>query len=193
MQLLRTVRAEPLLVGSVLAGVAVLTVIGEAMSSPLTVPYAIFVLGAGLFIAWVHGRHPLSRGVLWLLAAWGVMHMAGGVIRFDDGAVLYNVDLGLGPLRFDRLVHAMGFGTSAVAAYQVLFQIIGRPAGLVGASVLIGLGIGAINETVEFLMSQVADTNVGGFTNTGWDLVANVVGCLIAGALLARRRRAARV
>jgi hypothetical protein len=51
-----------------------------------------------------------------------------------------------------------------------------------------GVGFGAINEMVEFLATRVVpDTNVGGFENTGWDLVANTVGAALA-ALWVRRQ-----
>ncbi len=39
----------------------------------------------------------------------------------------------------------------------------------------------AVNEVVEFIATiTLPGTNVGGYENTGWDLVANLVGCLIA-------------
>lgn len=53
--------------------------------------------------------------------------------------------------------------------------------------VLGGCGLGALNELVEFLISQtVPGTRIGGYENTGWDLVANLVGCLAAGTWLGR-------
>jgi hypothetical protein len=43
------------------------------------------------------------------------------------------------------------------------------------------MGFGAANEVVEFIASQmIAGTNVGGYINTGWDLVANSLGALLA-------------
>lgn len=54
---------------------------------------------------------------------------------------------------------------------------------------LAGLGIGAINETVEFLTTTAHQgAHVGGYTNTGWDLVANTIGIAIATMVLARPR-----
>ena len=44
-----------------------------------------------------------------------------------------------------------------------------------------GMGFGAFNEIVEFVATlTVPDTNVGGYINTGWDLVANMVGAIMA-------------
>lgn len=190
--MLASLRSERRLVGAVITAIALLAGVGWWLGAPLTLPYAVFVLAAMLVVASVHARTPLSRPVLWCLAAWGIAHMAGGVVLFDSGAVLYNVDLGLGPVRFDRLVHALGFGAATFAAHEVMVARVGPARALIPASILMGLGFGAINETVEFVMSQLIETNVGGFTNTGWDLVANVVGCVTAGVLLERRTPVAR-
>jgi hypothetical protein len=44
-----------------------------------------------------------------------------------------------------------------------------------------GMGLGALNEVVEFVaVLTMPKTNVGGYVNTGWDLVANAVGALVA-------------
>jgi hypothetical protein len=43
------------------------------------------------------------------------------------------------------------------------------------------MGFGALNEVVEFAATQLLpDTNVGGYVNTGWDLVFNLVGSAAA-------------
>ena len=51
---------------------------------------------------------------------------------------------------------------------------------------------GLFNETIEFLITLLpGDSNVGGFTNTGWDLVANTLGAAVAAIVapaLERRR-----
>ena len=44
-----------------------------------------------------------------------------------------------------------------------------------------GMGFGALNEVIEFAATlTVPETNVGGYRNTGWDLVSNLVGTSIA-------------
>lgn len=37
---------------------------------------------------------------------------------------------------------------------------------------------------------MMEETNVGGYVNTGWDLVFNLFGCIVAGFLIAWRGRA---
>jgi len=43
--------------------------------------------------------------------------------------------------------------------------------------VLMGSGIGAVNEIIEFIaVKSVPETNVGGYDNTLWDLIFNLFG-----------------
>jgi hypothetical protein len=46
-----------------------------------------------------------------------------------------------------------------------------------------------MNEVVEFFASRTFAANVGGYVNTGWDLVANLVGCAVAASALYVRDR----
>ena len=53
-----------------------------------------------------------------------------------------------------------------------------------------GMGLGSLNELIEFAATlTVPETNVGGYINTGWDLVANFVGALTAVTLIWIRDR----
>jgi hypothetical protein len=104
--------------------------------------------------------------------------------------VLYNADWGVPVLRYDRLVHAFGFGAATVACWQALRGRLAPEArvtaGLAILIALMGMGVGAVNEVVEFAASRLANTNVGGYLNTGWDLVFNTIGCTTAAAWIAR-------
>jgi len=61
--------------------------------------------------------------------------------------------------------------------------------GLLTLCVAAGMGFGAANEVVEFAATlMLPGTNVGGYENTGWDLVANLVGCLVAAAVISVRQ-----
>ncbi|MFV1996026.1 MAG: hypothetical protein ACC661_11380 [Verrucomicrobiales bacterium] len=47
------------------------------------------------------------------------------------------------------------------------------------------MGFGALNEVVEFVATlTLPNTNVGGYVNTGWDLVANLLGCALAALII---------
>ena len=65
--------------------------------------------------------------------------------------------------------------------------------GLMVLSASAALGFGALNEVVEFVATLlVPETNVGGYRNTGWDLVSNLSGATIAATLIWLRSRAPR-
>jgi hypothetical protein len=141
----------------------------------------------GVVVLWDSRRH-LSSAVLTGLGLWGALHMAGGMVPLPDDRVLYNLWI-LPFVRFDHLVHVFGFGIAGLALWESV-----RPSldltSVSGAFIAFmgGVGFGAINEMVEFLATRVVpDTNVGGFENTGWDLVANTVGAALA-ALWVRRQ-----
>lgn len=127
--------------------------------------------------------------VLWGLTVWGLLHMAGGNIEFD-GVKLYEQELlRLIPrfhvLRYDQLVHTLGFGVATLVCAHLL-----RPCLKADASrrsmpfvlvVLMGAGVGALNEILEFAVVVVMpETGVGGYENTMLDLVFNLLGGTLA-------------
>ena len=151
-------------------------------------------------VVWVvHRSIGLSSGALWGLSVWGLAHMAGGLWVVPVGwpvnaesRVLYSLWLISGRLKYDHLVHAYGFGMTTWVCWQGLRAAISRRGGiaipgfgLMVLSAAAGLGFGALNEVVEFVATLlVPETNVGGYRNTGWDLVANLAGATIAVALI---------
>lgn len=151
-------------------------------------------------VVWVvHRSVGLSAGVLWGLSGWGLAHMAGGLLVVPEAwpvsaesRVLYTLWLIPARLKYDHLVHAYGFGITTWVCWQGLSVAISRRGGHVtpGFGLLVlaaagGLGFGALNEVVEFIATLLLpETNVGGYRNTGWDLVANLVGAMVAIALI---------
>ena len=183
MKMPRIVRDEPRLTVFFFVYYVGLLAYGFATGNAQAPFYAVFLgLGAAI-VAAIHSRHPLTSLVMWLLAVWGFAHMVGGLVVFG-GEVVYERSLGAGELRFDKLVHFFGFGAATLAAYEVLRDSIApdAPARSVAiAALFVGLGIGAVNETIEFLITRLpGESNVGGFSNTGWDLVANALGAVAA-------------
>lgn len=93
------------------------------------------------------------------------------------------------------MVHFVGFGSAALAWWEASSSIrhgIAANVGAVAVAVwLAGMGIGALNEVVEFRATlALEDTNVGGYRNTSRDLVANMLGSAVAAVIAARRERA---
>lgn len=155
---------------------------------------AVVVILAGV-IALVHSKVKLSAGVLWLLSVWGLLHMVGGLVHLPGGwpyngdkNVFYSLWIIEPYLKYDQLVHAYGFGTSTWVCWQALRAASPKilPSfGILTLCALGGMGLGAVNEIIEFIaVLAIPETNVGGYENTGWDLVANMAGCVIAALLI---------
>jgi hypothetical protein len=159
-------------------------------------------------VAAIHLRIRLHVAALWGLSIWGLAHMAGGLMpipaswpRLGETNVLYNLWVIPGRLKFDQLVHAYGFGMVTWICWQGLqraFEVnevkVTPTLGLMTLCVAGGMGFGAMNEVVEFAASlTLPETNVGGYENTGWDLVFNFLGSVIAAVAIALRHRLHRV
>jgi hypothetical protein len=163
----------------------------------------IVVMAVLILVVWlVHRSVSLSLPVLWALSVWGLAHMAGGLIPLPadwpiDGSirVLYSWWLIPDLLKYDQIVHVYGFGVATWVCWQGIRAAIRRSGGeavpTLGLMVLAataGMGLGALNEVVEFAVTLlVPETNVGGYINTGWDLVANAIGAVGAAILIAIR------
>lgn len=144
---------------------------------------------------WVHQAIDIPLSLLWCLSAWGVVHLAGGLVlipetwpRGGETAVLYNLWLWPGWLKFDQLVHAYGFGITTWLCWHGLCAAFGkmgvRPQptlGLLTLAAAASTGFGALNEVVEFFVTLVVpENNVGGYLNTALDLCFNLLGAVIA-------------
>ncbi|PIQ75966.1 hypothetical protein COU78_03315 [Candidatus Peregrinibacteria bacterium CG10_big_fil_rev_8_21_14_0_10_49_24] len=143
----------------------------------------------------VHLRVKLSSGVVWGLSIWGLLHMVGGLVPVPlswpvNGVnhVFYSWWLIPGFLKYDHVVHAYGFGISTWLCWQALrcaLKNVYPTSGILVLCAIGGMGLGALNEVVEFVATlAIPNTNVGGYINTGWDLVANLVGSVTAAFLI---------
>lgn len=168
--------------------------------NPEFIFYTLAVVLIVVLVGYMDARVQFSGLALWGLALWGLVHLAGGqtpippdLAEPGTAAVLYNLRLVEWLPKYDQLVHAFGFGAATIAAYEAMCAHFGRrlPIGWAIGSVLflVGLGLGAVNEIIEFTtVLMVPDTNVGGYRNTAWDLVSNGFGALAAVWILKQRR-----
>ena len=177
-----------------LAGVILVGGHGFRSGAHSTVGYLASVLlaGAALFAL---RTQPIRPGLARALGALAVGHLAGGLVRVG-GDVLYNAQPHVELLQYDHVFHATA---SAVATLLLLDWI--RQGGLRGGlaiafAALGALGLGGLNELVEFgaTLAHQGDA-VGGYRNTGWDLVSDAVGIGVAlfaadAVLSGRTRRA---
>ena len=168
--------------------------------------YGLVMVALIAIVVVADSRVRFAMGVLWALSFWGFLHMAGGNVAIPEMAprpegtapVLYNRWIIVGMLKYDQLTHAYGFGVATIACWQGLETAVNKrllmSPGLAILVVAMGMGLGAMNEVVEFIATlTMPETNVGGYMNTGYDLISNLVGSVIAVVFLAfsppRRRR----
>ena len=153
----------------------------------------------------VHHRMTLTTGQLWALSVWGLLHMAGGLVPVPESfpvngpiRVLYSLWLIPGRLKYDQIVHAYGFGITTWICWHAIRTSFKSPGGalpsptlgMMTLSAAAGMGFGALNEVIEFIaVLTIPNTNVGGYENTGWDLVSNLAGCVIAALIIHRCHR----
>ena len=183
-----------------LAAIATALLLGD-----LEFLYYIAVMLVLIYVVWAVRRAVgLTGAVIWGLSIWGLAHMAGGLLPLpeswpiDDGSrVLYSLWLFPGYLKYDQVVHAYGFGVATWVCWQGISGAIRNrggqatpTAGLMVLSATAGMGLGALNELIEFIATLlIPETNVGGYLNTGWDLVANFVGATSAAVIIYLRAR----
>ncbi len=161
--------------------------------------YIPIVLALGIIVLSIRRRAGFSNGLLMALSVWGLLHVFGGVARVPEGWPIdgdipsfYSWEIIPGYLGYDKPVHAFGFGVATWACWQGLVAATGvqrATVGLVTLAALAGMGLGAANEIVEFIASQTMNTNVGGYVNTGGDLIANLLGAAVAALLIWLQQR----
>ncbi len=134
-------------------------------------------------------KNMYSTVTLLALTIWSIMHMSGGGLYIKDTR-LY--DLMLIPLsktypilRYDQLVHLFGFAAATLVMFDLLRPLLKENLQkFIALSIVVimaGLGVGALNEIVEALVSAtLPSSGVGGYVNTALDLIADFLGAIIA-------------
>ena len=181
---------HPWLAGFTVAYVAAWTVYGLVTGTKQVYTYLVWLVVAVGLVAYVDGRVRFSLHVLVLLSLVGFWHMAGGNVHID-GVVLYD-QTWLGYVGYDHLVHAFGLGAAGLAVWEATRRMLSarRPK---EAAVVVILGantIGAAIEIGEYLASLwIPGVRVGGYANNMQDLIANLVGALVAAWWATHRSR----
>lgn len=150
------------------------------------------IIGVVVSFRWV--RYPSL--VLWGLTAWAVMHMAGGAIYIGEvrlyELILLPLSDKLPVFRYDQLVHILGYGVSTMACYCLIEPVVaGKSKGFIFWFVvaMAGLGVGAVNEILEFFVTLVVpESGVGDYVNTSLDLIADAIGATIAVVYMSWKR-----
>lgn len=183
-----SISRHPILFGVAALYVAVWSVYGLARGSDLVPAYLAWMIGAGLVVTYVDGRVRFSTYVLVILSASGFGHMAGGNL-FVDSVLLYEHSWGV--IGYDHLIHVLGLGGAGLAVQEATYRMLGGTHGFQGA-VIAFLGanaVGAFIEIGEYLATLTVEAaRVGGYDNNMQDLIANLIGSLLAAWWVARGR-----
>ncbi len=153
--------------------------------------YWVGIMSVFIFIILVYyKRLHLSVSLITCLTIFGAMHIMGGNI-YINSIKLYDTWLIPGIFRYDNLVHTFGTAITTLIAYNILQPKMGnsrphRPFAFTLMLVLIAMGIGALNEVVEFfaVVFLGAGHAVGDYFNNQLDLVYNLIGSIIVAVFL---------
>ncbi len=161
--------------------------------------FLLYAASLSILIALVQLSDPRLRyagGVKWCFLAWLAMHMCGGYVHIGATRLydLILVPLAAAPyhiLRYDQFVHAF--------CYFMIGGLLGSLVAHIAAPqtapwlkrllvVLAALGVGAINEIIEFSAVAFFQTDgVGDYHNNALDNLFNALGAIAALAWPARR------
>ena len=193
-------RAEQIAIAVAIAALMGFGIYGFAADSPSTIGYLVAITVLGALVLWFRTA-PLPGPLAIGLAVDAAAVLAGGLVNVGND-VLFNASIGPRDtalhthiLQYDHLVHAFGSFVGTLALFTLL-----APATAAGPArrnaivlcMLAGIGLGGINEMIEFLATIAhSGAHVGGYVNTGWDLVANTIGAVGAvGVIRTLRPRA---
>lgn len=179
--------------GVVAVYTAAISIYGYTVDSPFTTIY-LLVMVAMVGVIWVvHRANRMKPVLVWWLVVVGFAHLMGGVFLIA-GEPLYEYRPIEGLPRYDQMLHTFATGVAAAAMWHLVPAWSHNPdmptAGRAGLAWIAALGLGALVELVEFVgVLNIPNTNVGDYTNTGWDLVANTIGASAVVAIAASKRR----
>jgi len=179
----------------ILLGVNISLVLGFGLLFGFKMNYEFLIyVGVIIFfmtlVALTRNRVDYTMGSLIGLTIWSALHLCGGGIDVGGDMRLYDLILirlsdTLPILRYDQVVHAWGFGVSTVVMYCLLKKSLAPEANnRISLSVVLlsaGMGIGALNEMIEFIVdSTLPGSGVGGYLNTSLDICSNFIGSFLA-------------
>lgn len=159
---------------------------------PLNYEFLIYIAVIFFFffvILQINKSYKFPNFVLWLLTIWAILHMAWGGIIIGDHVLYQQIlipimnDWEWQILRFDQFIHAFWFFTATIFSYFLLKPQLKNPQ--IGTSlsillIMIWIWFWALNEVIEFIVdTALPESGVGGYINTGMDLVANFIGSIL--------------
>ena len=181
------VRREPAVAGFLGLSTLLFSVVGLVRDQAYLWLYLPALVASVAIVVWIDRRWgPIPVPLLWMLALWAVLHLAGGLAPNPTGdtEILYGMWLIDGVLRWDQAVHGFGIA-AATATLVVAAREVDRP---IVWGFALGQGVGLVNETAENVFALfVENSNVGDWVNTAWDLGWHLIGGAVAALWIASR------
>lgn len=138
------------------------------------------LLNAGIYI---HKKVQLPELVIIGISLFGLLHILGGTVIFQDGR-LYEKTFLQGFIRYDNIVHLAGSFLSTIILFILFFSNNKNTNYLLMyfGVLLMALGTGVVNEIIEFsgVVLFHIEHKVGDYYNNSLDLVFNSIGSLFA-------------
>lgn len=176
----------PLIVSTVLVVAFLLLALVKQNYEFLLYAGVMFILIA--FLHFTHERFSYTPLALWGFATWIVLHLLGGFAsihgtRLYDFMLINIVGEPYSILKYDQVVHVFCYVVMALLLCSVIDHLASASAShyLLGVvAVLAAIGVGSLNEIIEFSTTILfASNGVGGYENTALDLVSNLCGAII--------------
>jgi len=157
--------------------------------------YTLFLSLINILIIFAYKNFNLPLPMVISLSLIGIMHMAGGNL-YVGHTRLYDYWFIKDVLRYDNIVHFIATFTVTIIAYNLLYpylknNIKKNPFICYTLFVLLALGIGGINEIIEFfaVLFFNAASRVGDYMNNSLDFFFNLVGAIASCIFIYFRNR----
>ncbi len=148
--------------------------------------YTVVMMALILFTLRLHQILHLAFFILFNLSILGFLHLLGGNAMIGDTR-LYDFYFIPDILKYDNVVHTYATFIATLALYSMLTFVFAERTrthylAFSFILVLMAIGLGTLNELVEFFAVLMFDVQeeVGGYFNNSLDLFFNTIGSLIA-------------
>lgn len=141
--------------------------------------YAVAILIVILF-AWILTRQiNFPSKLLFFAEIIILIHFAGGLIILNESRLYDNFILGI---RFDKYAHIIQTFMGSFILYELHFKNLNLKWWIKDLQLIIMmLGIGAVFEIIEYLITLTIDINgVGGYDNNMQDMISNFIGASVS-------------
>lgn len=190
----RTEKTEKFVVYFTFIYITVFSINGLIRGNVEFIYYTAVMLLSIAIILFINKHFHFYPVVLMSLSLLGLLHLLGGNAYIGDTR-LYDLYLIPGIFKYDNFVHMIGSAIMTMLAYAMLNPLLeddfkGQNLYFILLLVAIAMGLGSINEIIEFVAVLVFDVSdmVGGYTNTLLDLIFNTIGSIIMAVVLIKSK-----